>query len=479
MKNDFATLLSRLVHESGIKMANISTATGYDLSYVSKWTSGKMLPSEKGIEMISGEIAKCICSSSDKELDHLLKLYGCTDSEDLYNTIYELLLQSYFQSKDITKKRSHELYERISIGEILRQLNEMYHTGSDETVCIVDLFNLDCASRLEFARIHNGRSTYSKDCGVSKLTIVVCLDAIEDVIYDCLYLLHLIAIFSNQKLTIYNSTAANGKILCIVGQRLAVSGVIFPKDNACTSVSIVGDSTVGRYLLQVCSQHIERTNMVFRTMSVEEFAMSRSYIKSMLTECNKWLIGHITELLLPNDLFEELLEYIHADNNAEYRSIYGLAQEIIQNGKVSIMIYETVLSDLLATGEIDFFNQKINLNCLQISRLIEYLIRINNANIGIKMIKTGFSPHFEHLYNPCLFISASETIMRLENAYERDSVLIYVDSKVKRLIGRFFDLAWSSRQDVVIEDVNKINEILVHYHQMNLLLPQTKQVDIT
>ena len=46
-KNRFSELLEQLINISGVKSAGLAKALQYDASYISKWVSGRMLPTEK------------------------------------------------------------------------------------------------------------------------------------------------------------------------------------------------------------------------------------------------------------------------------------------------------------------------------------------------------------------------------------------------------------------------------------------------
>ena len=76
MKNVFSEKLKELIHLSGIKQQSIAQATGYDLSYISKWIGGKMLPSEKTIETTVEIIARSISLEAGKDTSWIAERYG-------------------------------------------------------------------------------------------------------------------------------------------------------------------------------------------------------------------------------------------------------------------------------------------------------------------------------------------------------------------------------------------------------------------
>ncbi len=472
MKNEFADALHELINKSGIKMLNVAVSTGYDLSYISKWASGKILPSDKTIDKINRSIAECVVSTSDEEhLNELLQAYGCTDAAGLQNTVEDMLNAAYRSSKGMAgSNKTIELFDHISIKEMLKRVDAANQVKAGDFIAIIDLFSLDHDSRLEFAGIRDGRNESRKPYCDSQVTIVICMDNVDDVVYDCLYLLHLISVYSDQKLSIYNSPIANGKILYIADRAISVSGIVFPQDKTCTAVTVADDADLSQQLYQAYMQQVNRGSMMLQAVNIHDFLYSRGYIKSMLSEDNRWLIGHVTELMLPPALFDEMLGNVDVDDPAEYRAIYDFSQGIIRQGAVRIMLYETLISDLLATGEIDFFNHKLQFTSRQMTMFIEHLLHLNDSEISFRMIQNGFSVHFEHMYNPCLFISGTKCYMRLENAYDRDNIIICSEPSLSRLINRFYDEAWNNRADVVIEDRDTIRRILTHYRTMSALL---------
>ena len=73
---------------------------GYDISYISKWTSGKNLPIHKNIQEICLNISKFIVNSLTEETKKDIKEYFDIDNninskEDLINALEELLKESY------------------------------------------------------------------------------------------------------------------------------------------------------------------------------------------------------------------------------------------------------------------------------------------------------------------------------------------------------------------------------------------------
>lgn len=69
MKNiTFGYLLEKLLYISKQKKSSLAKMLGYDISYISKWTSGKNLPIHKNIQEICLNISKFIVNSDRKSV---------------------------------------------------------------------------------------------------------------------------------------------------------------------------------------------------------------------------------------------------------------------------------------------------------------------------------------------------------------------------------------------------------------------------
>lgn len=66
-KNRFSTLLEELISISGVKNSGLAKALQYDASYISKWVSGRLLPTEKTKKKILSGLSHEIVSQSTSE----------------------------------------------------------------------------------------------------------------------------------------------------------------------------------------------------------------------------------------------------------------------------------------------------------------------------------------------------------------------------------------------------------------------------
>ena len=68
-KNRFSNLLRQLMTLVNLKNYTLARALQYDVSYISKWVSGRMIPSEKTAQEVLHGISACVVDSAAPEAD--------------------------------------------------------------------------------------------------------------------------------------------------------------------------------------------------------------------------------------------------------------------------------------------------------------------------------------------------------------------------------------------------------------------------
>ena len=103
-KNRFSQILEQLMNLAEIKNVALAKALQYDVSYISKWISGRMLPAEKTkrnvLQRISCEIVRL---SSSVGIETLYETYQVTNKKDLEQVIFDNLEAEYDYVQDMQK----------------------------------------------------------------------------------------------------------------------------------------------------------------------------------------------------------------------------------------------------------------------------------------------------------------------------------------------------------------------------------------
>ena len=115
-KNRFSVLLKHLTSMANLKNYALAKSLQYDESYISKWISGKLLPSDKNHELILQAISECIVQSLTPEtIPVFLKEYQVRDITDLQAAVYEHLESEYNYVKELQTSTGSEVASRFSI----------------------------------------------------------------------------------------------------------------------------------------------------------------------------------------------------------------------------------------------------------------------------------------------------------------------------------------------------------------------------
>ena len=462
MKNVFSEKLKELIHLSGIKQQSIAQATGYDLSYISKWIGGKMLPSEKTIETTVEIIARSISLEAGKDTSWIAERYGEPQGKTASELIKIELLEAYNISKG-TQKNLATYHVSLSSKQFYKSIYDLIDT-SDSASLIIDLFAMDRESRQILIGLEDGYYKKEQYDSKKKVSLVISTTNCDEIIYDAVSLIHLITVFSRFDFNLINGTIASGKAVAVSTNKI-VSGFIIENSSKVFSVSISNAINSGVEIQNEFTRMAQKIGSVYLKKDMVSFANCKDYLKSMLSTNIRWVQGHITELIMPADLYEKLLASIKGVNKDEAERIYMFSKNIIEQDSTNILMYETALSDLVATGEVDFYNNKIVLSPEEIEAYICFLIKIFET-CNVQLISAPLFPEFRHAYSPCLYISDSICYIRIENAYGSDNILEITDMDVRMLFENFYSDVTDKRRDVIIKDKSVILQRLEHYKRM-------------
>ena len=166
-KNRFSVLLEHLTSMANLKNYVLAKAVQYDESYISKWISGKSLPTEKNHEIILQNISQCIVEAlTDDNRDTFLEEYQISDVSNLQKAIYDHLESEYTYVKELQVTTGSKVATKISYYPELtldQFIFKMKHPSlrkvqSLNIYAMVDILNVDTNYQLliaEFNSMHN------------------------------------------------------------------------------------------------------------------------------------------------------------------------------------------------------------------------------------------------------------------------------------------------------------------------------------
>lgn len=465
-----------------LKNYTLAQELTYDVSYISKWVSGRMIPAEKTEKKVLLGISHCIVKyAGDVGREQLLSDYQVSP-EELELAIYDNLEAEYNYVKEQQKNQNANLPPKTSYFAELampQYIAKMRHpvlrrVKSLDIMAAMDLMGMDHEYRLQIGEIENGRLSNQHKYPDVHFSMLINLEVGErDYVYDTVFLMNMLTNFLHIDFNLYGSPQAYGRVIFTVKDDFAIAGMLMDK-NRCLSVSVSEDSASCNTLYYSVKDMCRRENLLFRRTTIEEMLEKNDYLYSLLSPNLRWLMGHMTEHFLPDDLFEELLEQSGADDRRkeELRSLHNLTNRIMEKSHVQLMVYEAAFSNLAIADELDFYNQKVTITPEQKLRYMENVLKLyqEKPNLEIKLIYGQFTSDFQYIDKPCAFLSDARSYLRLDNNNGQSQLVLIGRADIQNMFDRFFQEVWERREDVVVSDRAAITEYIQHVKQGVYLL---------
>lgn len=471
--NQFAKTLKELAQNLKIKNIVLAQYVQYDVSYISKWLGGKTLPTEKNIDRVISGIADCVLSLKDEEL--YIKAGLPSAAVELRKAVEKKLLQAYQQSRILQNPPQTEQFyiAEEDLVHTVARINEMENQsfGECSNLIAADLFAMGHESRLSLAKIQSGRFAGMQQQQSHQIKMLVDLGQIRDIIYDCIFLIHMLTSYSAVDLQLHHGQEARDKLIYVRDHSMLLSSMLI-HDNQSLSISVLNDGEAAHSLYQKLIPLCTQENLLFRHTEMEDLLHNNQYTRTLLSNRLRWLVGHITEQFLPDSVFESLLSQMEGSGLTEqYSRANSLRKSVFRSSEIHIMLYDSALANLMLSGEVDFFNQRVCLTMQQRLDCLSYIRElIHRENVHLRLIQEGFSSDFKFITNPCLFLSDTTGYLRLENDRYQNNILLLSDRNIMELFGNFYSAIWDERKDVVVENCDLIDaELNMFMDQLNMM----------
>lgn len=476
-KNRFSQLLEHLMAATALKNSTLAKAVQYDVSYISKWVSGKLLPTEKNAEKVFREISRCVVTSMDDESrTTLYREYQVKSDDELERAIYDNLEVEFSYVKevkqstgaDVTEKTSH--FPELTIAQFitkmrhpaLRRVNEL------EVISVVDILALDHDYQLLIAEMENRRNVAGLNYpGVHFSMVINVEDNPRYNTYNAVFLMNLLTNLSNVNFQLYGSQQAIGKIVFAVNNAYSISGMLVDSSH-CMAVTTSEELSVCNAIYGKISTFCNKEMLLVRKTKVCEMLQNYDYIQSLFSPNLQWILGHMTEHFLPDDLHEELLAgYSQRDADADLdmmRKVHKLTQNVLEESAVQVLFHENAFTDFAVSGELDFYNEKITLTPEQRLRYMRHILTSlkKNSDLVMKLIHGGLITDFQHIPNPTLFLSDSVCYLRLVKKGPVNNISILNKVTICDIFRSFFNDIWTDGKYASVENGNSVEKTLFH-----------------
>lgn len=165
-KNRFSILLEHLLEVAEVKNYTLAKRLQYDVSYISKWVSGRMLPAKKTEKRVMEGISACVVDeATDDGRNLLLREYSVSIPSDLKAAIYDNLIAEYDylqEELDSGEARIGPYTDFWAELNMLQYLTKMVHpvlrrVSQLDIVAVMDLMEMAREYRLKVANLQNGQ----------------------------------------------------------------------------------------------------------------------------------------------------------------------------------------------------------------------------------------------------------------------------------------------------------------------------------
>lgn len=220
-KNRFSVLLEHLTSMANLKNYVLAKAVQYDESYISKWISGKSLPTEKNHEIILQNISQCIVEAlTDDNRDTFLEEYQISDVSNLQKAIYDHLESEYTYVKELQVTTGSKVatkityYPELTLDQFIFKMKHpsLRKVQSLNIYAMVDILNVDTNYQLliaEFNSMHNDIGLVLP--GVHFSLMIDLESSSDNPVYTAGFLMNLLSNLSNIDFNLYCGTQAQKK----------------------------------------------------------------------------------------------------------------------------------------------------------------------------------------------------------------------------------------------------------------------------
>ncbi|MDO4173543.1 MAG: hypothetical protein Q4D42_02150 [Eubacteriales bacterium] len=485
-KNRFGKLLDQMMSAVDMKNYTLSKALKYDVSYISKWVNGHILPSEKTAEQIIGNIIRCIISSANEgQKQMFLQDYQVHNEQELEAAMYDHLKCEYDYARIQQKSQNAAntsyfvYYPELSLAQFIVRQNHpvLRRVSSLNIMASMDLLSMEHEYRLHIVSVQHEWAHPSLTFPNVHFSLSIDIERwAEHIIYDTIFLLNLLSSCMHIDFKLYGSSHSRGHLLFAVEKDFSIAGLLMDQ-RRCLSVVVSEDPDTAQIMYENIKHFCVRENLLFRKTTIAHMIQKNGYLQTLLGQNNCWLMGRLTEHFLPDDLFEELLESVweqlennrELHNKEELKKLHMLTCNMLETVPLRVLVYETAFQDMIVNRQIDFFNQKITLTETQCKRYLQHLFGLvkHQPTFQFRLIQGQFVSDYRYVTSQCLFLNDAVSYLYLDNESSGTVVLVANRSDVKERLKAFFEEIWSEKTDCIIcgtEDIHAyLDDTLRHF----------------
>ncbi len=440
MEKNYSLMLKEFLDFVHVKYAVLSSAIGYDLSYVSKWTTGMRLPAAKNVDRINQEIARYLSEMIVKHQQtedfakHFLNKEDI-EPENIAFEIYQKLSKAYCVSLQIKKKpdiiRVSE-NDRVFLGKgecfsfLQKTIQKQLEASSIPPTIVItgEFFNL---ARNQFWQVF-----YDAKLGQFPCDIHVFLDTNElernpiesaETLFQCLNDL------LNYDFTIYEKQSQGYENIIAINNEF----VIFYSLNAVGDIDICtasADLKQAHSVYMKCRQFMERQPVLLEPK--QTLGMTRFGYRDRFYASQKFFFFCVNgfEFLLPDEVFNSMIARAEEGTlgvaTVEWvQRVQNIWNNLLIKVPLRFMLPTNSVVRYLETGHIQLTDFSYQLTVEERKKHIKHVITLLKANPNITF---GVLLPTTEKYSGTNFINLSFNTNYSTGFLKKNSQSIYPDT---------------------------------------------------
>lgn len=481
-RNRFSGLLKHLMTVTKLKNYTLAKELQYDESYISKWVTGTLLPTEKTSEKIFRDISHCIVTSMDDESRATLySEYQVDHDRDLEEAIFDNLEAEFDYVLNLKDSTGSEVatkttfYPELTLAQFLKKMRHpvLRQVRSLDVIMATDILSLDRHYQLSLAELENSTNanvTQRSYPGVHFSMLINLNSPNTNNISNIQFIQNLLTNLSNVDFQLYSCHQSQGKILFAVRDAYSITGMIMD-ENHCLAVTSSEEpkhcNAIYDRLQSLCTQE----TLAIRRTDIVQMLRYNEYMQYSFGRNQRWILSHVTEHFLPEDLFAELVdEYcnLHKDvDRSNLALVYKLSTNVLESMRMKILLSESGINEFAVTGTVDFFGAKIQLSPQQRLKCLEYASTFpkKKPDLEFRLLHRGSKTDLQHIPNPTLFLSDTFCYMRLTRRGPANNLSVINHPQLSQMFRAYFDDIWNDAS-FVDPSYNAAAEVVRYAMQM-------------
>lgn len=488
-KNRFSILLEQTMLTADLKNYTLAQELRYDVSYISKWTSGKMLPSSKVADKVFHCITKCVMESLTEQsrLNFYLEYQVETDSE-LERLLYNNFKTTYNYVVNLKKSTGSEIapdtfhYPDMSVTQFIQRMHPpvLKRFDSYDIIAALDIFSFIPDYQRMLTHLDGVTLPVTHFFPNAHFSTVVNIDIGEKNYYNMVLLfVNMLTNLSHIDFKLYGNPQAYGRLVFTAKDLYCVAGMTFDSEH-CLSVTTSEDTAICNSFYDKLKFLCNRESLLFYPTTIYDLIRNYNYRHTLISTNLKWFIGNITEHIVPDSIFLEAMQKLLLKDNPNYTVEYleevhmthRITMTSLAKSSLQVILKESALSDFTMSGKLDFYNHPITLSPaerLECMRFLRSCI-LDNENLEIRILRKDFASDFPYFASPCMFLSGEFSYLRLDNKAFKNNLSALNGHGIHDIFYHFYDIVWNHESDIVCSDKDGIIELIDHHTESLILL---------